>query len=108
MSLFDLFGNGKKNQNQETSSSEVIRLIQGIGSQIEVNLKDEGNLTLAQLIEKYKEDLGIGNQDLYQYTFSASGNVLAPSETLNSLISKGLLKGGATVVASTRSDSKAG
>lgn len=105
MSLFDLFG--KKNQNQEACSPEVIRFIQGIGSQVEVNLKAEGDMTLAQLIEKYKEDLGIGNQDLYQYTFSSNGTVLAPSETLNSLISKGLLNGGATVVASTRSDSKA-
>lgn len=102
MSLFDLFG-GKK-PTQETSP-EVIRFVQGIGSQVEVRLTSEGNLTLAELIEKYKEDLGI--QDLRQYSFSSGGNLLSPSETLVSLINKGLLKGGATVVASTRSDSKA-
>jgi len=107
MSLFDLFGRKNQETQETSSSSEVIRLIQGIGSQIEISLTDEGDLTLAQLIEKYKEDLGIGNQDLHQYRFSASGNLLTPNETLISLINKGLLKGGATVVASTRSDSKA-
>lgn len=103
MSLFDLFG--KKN---ETSiSEEVVQIVQGIGSAVTPNLKTEGQYTLCQIIEAYKEDLGIAGADVSSYTFTSRGKVLSPTESLNSLIQQGLLKGGDTIVASTRSDSKA-
>jgi len=108
MSFFNLF-----NRKSVTVDASQIQLIQGLGSMLTLSLSEIINKTLREVLEDSREELGMSER-LTHYTLTCKNTILCSQEdparlnsTVKSLLDEGLIEGGATIVASIRSDSKA-